>query len=169
MTKSSFSAEWLRELVVNTRLRQIRSTSPRRDRGAWSGRLETRVESKCEEDTNDRITGRAGEREASRVQDSRGKAVAHVPGACRLHVRREGNSKKDHVSHRERRDEREAHRETHERCPERKVLDRDQQISSVRERVHRQRLGRTTPNVQEHERWSHAVEKRHAFCSVSSQ
>ena len=46
-----------------------------------------------------------------------------------------------------RRDEREAHREIFERCPERKVLDRDQQIPSVRERVHRQRLGRTTTNV----------------------
>ena len=56
------------------------------------------VDSKCEEDTNDRVTGRAGERETSRVQDSRGKAVVHVPGACRHHVQREGNSKKDHMS-----------------------------------------------------------------------
>ena len=31
--------------------------------------------------------------------------------------------KKDHVSHRERQDEREAHREILERCPEVKVLD----------------------------------------------
>ena len=72
----------------------------------------------------------------SRVQDSRGKAVVHVPGACRHHVQREGNSKKDHMSHRERRDEREAHREIPERCPERKVFDRDQHIPTVRERVH---------------------------------
>ena len=50
----------------------------------------------------------------------------------------------------ERRDEREAHRELPEGCPDREVLGRDQQIPSVREREHRQRLGRTTPNVQEH-------------------
>ena len=50
---------------------------PRRGRCARSGRLETRVDSICEEDTNDRVTGRAGEQEASRVQDSRGKAAVH--------------------------------------------------------------------------------------------
>ena len=60
------------------------------------------------------------------------------------------------VPHRERRDEREAHREIPKGCPDRIVLDRDQQIPFVRERVHRQRLGRTTPNVQE----TQAVESR---------
>ena len=72
--------------------------------------------------------GRAGELETSRVQDSRGKAVVHVSGACRHHVQRAGNSKNDHKSHRERRDEREAHREILDRCPESKVFDRDQHI-----------------------------------------
>ena len=36
-----------------------------------------------------------------------------------------------------RRDEREAHREIPERCPERKVFDRDQHIHTVRERAHK--------------------------------
>ena len=139
---------------------------PGRDRCAWRGRLETRVDSKCEEDTNDRVTGRAGERETSRVKDSRGKAVVHVPGACRHHVQREGNSKEDHMFHRKRRDAREAYREIPERCPERKVFDRH--IPTVRERVHRQRLDRTTPNVQEHKWWSYAVEKRNSFCMVKN-
>ena len=68
----------------------------------------------------------------------------------------------------ERRDEREAHREVPERCSERKVLDRDQQIPSVRERVHRHRLRMTTPNVQEHKRWSYAVEYRDSLCLVKN-
>ena len=50
---------------------------PRRDCSAWCGRLETSVDSEREEDANDRVTGRAGDCEASRV-----KAVVHVPGAC---------------------------------------------------------------------------------------
>ena len=44
----------------------------------------------------------------------------------------------------------------------------DQQIPSVRERVHRQPLGRTTPNVQEHKRWGHAVRKHDSFCLVKN-
>ena len=36
-------------------------------------------------------------------------------------------------------------------------MDRDQHIPTVRDRVHRQRLGRTTPNVQEHKRWGGAT------------
>ena len=55
-----------------------------------------------------------------------------------------------------------------ERCPERKVFHRDQHIPTVRERVHRQRLGRTTPNVQEHKWWRYAVEKRNHFCLVKN-
>ena len=51
------------------------------------GRLETRVGSKCEEDTNNRITGRTGDRETSRVQDShRERCCTHVPRACGRHV-----------------------------------------------------------------------------------
>ena len=46
---------------------------------------------------------------------------------------------------------------SNERCPECKVFDRDQHIPAVRERVHRQRLGKTTADVQELERWSYAV------------
>ena len=46
---------------------------PRRDCRAWSAGLETCGDSKCQENTNDRVAGR---------EDSRGKAVAHVPGAC---------------------------------------------------------------------------------------
>ena len=49
---------------------------------------------------------------------------------------KETGRRKNNVSHRERRDEREAHREIPEWCDERKVLDREQQISSVREHVH---------------------------------
>ena len=59
-------------------------------------------------------------------------------------------ARKTTCPHRDRRDKREAYREILERCPERKVLYRTRQIPSVRERVHRQRLGRTKPNVQEH-------------------
>ena len=53
--------------------------NPRRDCCAWSGRLETSVDSKREEDANDRVEL---ETEASRVHNSCGKAVVHVPGAC---------------------------------------------------------------------------------------
>ena len=55
-----------------------------------------------------------------------------------------------------------------ERCPECKVFDRDQHLHTVRERVHRQRLCRTTPNVQEHKRWSYAVVTRDSFCMVKN-
>ena len=55
---------------------------PRRDFRAWSGERATRDDTKCEENTNDGINGRTGERETSRVQNSRRKAVVHVPGAC---------------------------------------------------------------------------------------
>ena len=87
---------------VEANLKYIRDVIP----VLGSGRLETRVDSKCEEDTNDRVTGGAGEREASRVQDSRGKAAVGVLGACRHCVQRQGNSRKGHVSHRERREKR---------------------------------------------------------------
>ena len=43
---------------------------PRGDCCAWSGRLETLVDSKREEDDNDRVTDRAGDREASRVPNT---------------------------------------------------------------------------------------------------
>ena len=49
-----FLGRVLRDRLVDSRLRRIRS------------RLETSVDSKCGEDTNDRVTGRAGEREARR-------------------------------------------------------------------------------------------------------
>ena len=50
-------------------------TPSRRDCCAWSARLETSVDSEREEDANDRATGRAGDSEASRGQNSRVKAV----------------------------------------------------------------------------------------------
>ena len=53
-------------------------------------------------------------------------------------------------------------------CSERKVVDRNQQVPSIREREHRQRLGMTTPNVQEHKRRSHAVEKHDSLCLVKN-
>ena len=57
---------------------------------------------------------------------------------------------------------------TLERCPECKVFDRDQRIPAVRERVHRQRLGRTAPDVQKHKGWSYAVGKRHSVFMVKN-
>ena len=54
------------------------------------------------------------------------------------------------------------------KCPVSKVFDRDQHIPTVRERVHRQRLGKTAPNVQEHKRWSYAIGKRDSFCMVKN-
>ena len=69
----------------------------------------------------------------------------------------------------ERRDEREAHRTVLVRCPDcKKVCGRHQHVPTVRERVHRQRLGKTAPNVQEHKRWSNAVEMRDSFCMVKN-
>ena len=90
-------------------------------------------------------------------QDSRGKAVVHVPGARRHHAQREGNGKKDPLSHFERRDEREAHHSKLERRLGRNVPDRNHHIPAVRERVHRQRLGRPACDLQEQKRWSCAL------------
>ena len=76
----------LGRVIVRTAHRYSVEANPkfirRRDFRAWSGGLETCGASKCEENTNDRVTGRAGERRMSRAQESRGKAVVHVPGAC---------------------------------------------------------------------------------------
>ena len=81
-------------------------------------------DSECEEDANDRVAGRAGERKTSNVQDSHGKAVVlcqectdiratrlarsasydsweivlHVPGTSRHHVQREGDGRKNYLS-----------------------------------------------------------------------
>ena len=42
---------------------------------------------RCQENTNDGVAGRVGERQTSRVQDSRGKAIVHVPRASQtMHV-----------------------------------------------------------------------------------
>ena len=64
--------------------------------------------------------------------------------------------------------EREAHRKIPERCPERKVFDRDHHIATVSERVHRQRLGWTTPNVQDHKCGVTQWGKRGSFCLVKN-
>ena len=60
----------------------------------------------------------------SNAQNNCGKTVAHVPGASRRHVQREGNSKKNYMSNRERRDEFEAFCEIPERRSECKEPDR---------------------------------------------
>ena len=58
----------------------------------------------------------------------------------RRHVQREGNSKKNYMSNRERRDESEAYREIPERRSECKEPDRNHYTFQVSERVYRQRL-----------------------------
>ena len=55
-----------------------------------------------------------------------------------------------------------------ERCPECKVLGRNHYTPAARERVHRQRLGRTAHDLQEHKRWSCAVGQRNPFCVVTN-
>ena len=59
-------------------------------------------------------------------------------GASRRHVQREGNSKKNYMSNRERRDEFEAYCEIPERRSECKEPDRNHYTSEVREHVHRE-------------------------------
>ena len=54
-----------------------------------------------------------------------GKNAVHVPRTSRHHVQREGNSTKNHLSDRERRDEREVYRKIPERRSERKVPGRN--------------------------------------------
>ena len=56
--------------------------NPRRECPTWSGGLETCSDSKCQENGNERVAVRAGERETTRGQDCRGKAVLPLPGAC---------------------------------------------------------------------------------------
>ena len=97
-----------------------------------------------------------------------GKTVVHVPGTSRRHVQREGNSKKDHVSNRESRDESEAYCEIFERRSECKEHDRKRYTFKVRERVFRQRLGRTSNNVQEHKWRSCAVVKCNTHSMVTN-
>ena len=69
--------------------------------------------------------------------------------ASRRHVQREGNSKKNQMSNRERRDESETCHEILERRSECKEPDRNLNTFKVRERENRQRLGRTSYNLQE--------------------
>ena len=90
-------------------------------------------------------------------QDSRGKAVVHVPGARRHQSQREGNSTKDPLSHFERRDEREAQHSKLERRLRRNVPERNHHIPAVRERVHRQRLGKLAYDLQDRKLWSCAL------------
>ena len=78
------------------------------------------------------------------------KTAVHVPGANRRHVQREGNSKKNYVSNRERPDESEAYSEILGRRSECKEPDRNHYTFEVRERVYRQRLGRASNNMQKH-------------------
>ena len=70
-----------------------------------------------------------------------------MPGASRRHVQREGNSNKIYMSNQERRDEFEAYCGITERRSACKEPDRNRYTSEVRERAHRQRLGRPSNNV----------------------
>ena len=97
-----------------------------------------------------------------------GKTVVHVPGTSRRHVQREGNIKKDHVSNREWRDESEAYCEILEWRSECKEPDRNHCTFEVCERVFRQRLGRTSNNVQEHKWRSCAVVKCNTHSMVTN-
>ena len=97
-----------------------------------------------------------------------GKTVVHVPGTSRHHVQRERNSKKDHMSNREWRDESEAYCEIHERRSKWKELDRNHYTVKIRERVYRKRLGRTSYNVQEHKWRSCAVVKCNTHSMVKN-
>ena len=55
----------------------------RRDCRAWWAGIETCGDSMCQQDTKDRVAGRAGERnKTSRVQDTTVEAIVYVPGAC---------------------------------------------------------------------------------------
>ena len=116
----------------------------RRDCCAWSGRLETSADSEREEDATDRVTGRAGDREASCVQNSREKAVVHVPRADITYRVKETARKIMCFTESDEMNVKRIARYL-KGVPICEVLDSDQQIPSVRERVHRQRLDRTTP------------------------
>ena len=83
-------------------------------------------------------------------------------------VQREGNSKKNCMSNRERRDEFEAYCVIPERRSECIERDRNHYTSEVRERVHRQRLGRPSNNVQKHKWRSRAVGKRNTHSMVTN-
>ena len=132
---------------------------PRRDCSARSGKLETSVDSEREEDANGQSHWSSwrlrGEPCTEQPWESRCTCAKSVLTPCTASqetarkitcLRESDEMNVKNIA------------EIPERCPERKVLNRDQQISSVRERVHRQRLGRTTPNVQEHK----TVESRSA-------
>ena len=96
------------------------------------------------------------------------KTVVHVPGGDRCHVQREGNSKKNYMSNRERRDVFEAHCDIPERRSECKEPDRNHDTSEVRERLHRQRLGRASNNVQKHKWRSCAMGKLNTHSMVTN-
>ena len=134
VTKSSFSAEWLGERLVDARLRQIRSASE-----TWSLCLVWKTRDLC------RLQVWRGQRTTESLVEleNEKRAVYRTPVGKLLYM-------------------------IPERCPKRKVFDRDQHIPTVCERAHRQRLGRTTPNFQEHKWWRYAVEKRNHFCLVKN-
>ena len=79
------------------------------------------VSTEGQENTNDRVLGRAGKRETSDAHHSCGEAVVHVPSTKRHHVQRERDSTKDLESQRERRDKHEAQHTIPERCHKRQV------------------------------------------------
>ena len=87
----------------------------RRDCRAWSGGLETRGDSKCEEHTNDRVSGSSWRtRNSSRVQESHEeKLLCMCQERADIMYSVKETARKMYC---ERRDEREAHRAIHERC-----------------------------------------------------
>ena len=117
---------------------------------------------KCQENTNDRVTGRTGERETSCVQ-----AVGKLLYLCqeRVDIMYSVNETARKITCPTESDEMNVKSIARylKKCPESKVFDRDQHIPTERERVHRQRLGKTAPNVKEHKRWSYAMVKAQLF------
>ena len=82
------------------------------------------------------------------MQNSWEETFAHVPRTSRHLVQREGERTKNHLFDRDAPDERETDRDLPEMRSECTVPDRSRYTSELRERVHRQRLGRSTNDMQ---------------------
>ena len=116
--------------------------------------MKTRDDSECEEAANDRIARWAGRWKRSNVQNRCGKTAVHVPGASRRHVQREGNSKKNYMSNRERRDETESVSwDTWKALRVQRAWSKSQHLRSSWTCT-QTRLGRPSNNVRKHKWWS---------------
>ena len=107
--------------------------------------------SKCQENTNDRVTGRAGgtQKRADTmysVKETARKIVCPTE-SDEMNMKRITRYLKG--------------------VPSAKCMTRTHHIPAVRERVHRHRLGRSAHDLQAHERWSCAVGKCDPFCMVT--